>query len=236
MQLQIWSDIACPWCWVGKKNLEAALAQFDHPAQVVWRAFELNPEAPATPPQPVDYVGRLASKYGMGRQDAQAFIDRMTQAGKSVGVDFRFDRIRPCNTFQAHRLLAWAHTLGPGRQDALKERFFEAYMHQGLDLNDPDTLSRLASEVGLDADAATAVLGDGSFADEVRADQTTARALGITGVPFFVFGPGIAASGAQPPATLLDALKQAHKLQTTEAAASSTVDGAPGVCGVDGCD
>lgn len=233
MQLQIWSDIACPWCWVGKKHMEAAMASFDGDVQVVWRAFELNPHAPATSPESVDYAERLASKYGMSRQDAQGFIDRMTQAGRNVGAEFRFDRIRPGNTFNAHRLLAWAH--GLGRQDALKERMFKAYMNEGRDLNDTATLSRLAADVGLDADDAAAVLTNGSFADAVRADQADARELGITGVPFFVFGPGIAASGAQPPDVLRDALEHAHKIHGA-ADTAAAADAAAGSCGVDGCD
>lgn len=233
MQLQIWSDIACPWCWVGKKHIETAIARFDQSVEVHWRAFELNPQAPTTSPQKVDYVARLASKYGMGRADAQAFIDRMTQAGRQVGVDFRFDRIRPCNTFNAHRLLAWAHKAG--HQMALKERMFEAYMSLGLDLNDNATLSQLASQAGLPADDAAAVLRNGSFADEVRAEQAEARRLGITGVPFFVFGPGIAASGAQPPEVLHNALVHTHSAQMAQSTAASA-EPAGDTCGVDGCD
>ncbi|MEO1086032.1 MAG: DsbA family oxidoreductase, partial [Acidobacteriota bacterium] len=178
-----------------------------------------NPEAPATSSEPVDYAQRLASKYGMGRPEAQGFIDRMTQAGRDAGVEMRFDRIRPCNTFNAHRLLAWARTLD--RQDALKERLFTAYLKEGRDLNDAATLRELASDVGLDADAASAVLDGGDFAQHVRADQALAQRLGITGVPFFVFGHGLAASGAQPPATLLEALSKAHALETRESPATA---------------
>ncbi len=232
MNIEIWSDIACPWCWVGKKNLEAALEGFDHEVRVEWRAFELHPQAPATPPQPVDYAGRLATKYGMPRHDAQAFIDRMSEAGRAVGIDFRFDRIRPCNTFRAHRLLAWAKTLG--QQSPLKERLFLAYMTEGADLNDVGTLAELAAEVGLDAEEAAGALRTDSYADEVRADQARARDLGITGVPFFVFAPGLVASGAQPPATLRGALAQARQLTTPEPSSASTPT--PDVCGPDGCE
>ena len=233
MNVEIWSDIACPWCWVGKKNLELALADFDHEVRIEWRAFELNPQAPATPAQPVDYAERLATKYGMPRRDAQAFIDRMTEAGRGVGVDFRFDRIRPCNTFRAHRLLAWAKTLG--RQNVLKERLFLAYMTRGSDLNDLGTLGELAVEAGLDAEEATGVLVTEAFTDEVRSDQARARKLGITGVPFFVFGPGLVASGAQPPAMLRGALGQALLLREPEPS-SSPATVASAVCGPDGCE
>lgn len=233
MELQVWSDIACPWCWVGKKHLEAALTELGNDVEVVWRAFELNPAAPATPPRAVDYAERLAAKYGMGRPQAQAFIDRMTQAGAEAGVDMRFDRIRPCNTFNAHRLLAWARSLG--HQDALKERLFKAYLNEGLDLSDVNTLSRLASKVGLDLDDAAAVLGTDAFSDDVRSDQAEARRLGIQGVPFFYFGPGIVASGAQPPEVLRGAYLEAQRRQAAESNTSPADSAAP-VCGVDGCD
>ncbi|MEO1368061.1 MAG: DsbA family oxidoreductase [Acidobacteriota bacterium] len=210
VELRIWSDIACPWCWVGKKHLEQALADFEGDVRVHWHAFELNPQAPPTSTEPVDYAERLAAKYGMGLPDARAFIDRMTQAGRDAGVEMRFDRIRPCNTFDAHRLLAWARA--EGRQDALKERFFAAYLAEGRDLNDAATLSALAADVGLDPAQASSIVGGEAFGREVRADQALARRLGINGVPFFVFGHGLAASGAQPPATLLDALTEARRL------------------------
>lgn len=234
MHIDIWSDIACPWCWVGKKHIEQALAAFDRPVKIAWRAFELNPQAPASAPESVDYASRLADKYGMSRQDAEGFMERMVQAGRETGIDFRFDRIRPCNTFNAHRLLAWAYSFE--RQDPLKERFFQAYMSEGLDLSDPSTLSRLASDVGLDAEEAAAVLATGAFADDVHQDKARASELGINGVPYFVFGSGIAASGAQPPELLLRALRHVHDLQTPETGPSSEVASAPDTCGVDGCD
>ncbi|MEM1178445.1 MAG: DsbA family oxidoreductase [Acidobacteriota bacterium] len=232
MELQIWSDIACPWCWVGKKHLEMALADFGPDVDIVWRAFELNPEAPATAPEPVDYAQRLAAKYGMGRRDAEGFIDRMTGAGRDAGVEMRFDRIRPCNTFNAHRLLAWAKT--SGHRVDLKERLFRAYLNEGRDLNHSDTLRELATDVGLDADGALAVLAGDSFGKEVRMDQALARQLGITGVPFFVFGRGLAASGAQPPSVLLDALQRAHRAgQAEDESSAGSPDGA--TCGAEGC-
>lgn len=221
-RVEIWSDIACPWCWVGKKNLKAAMAGFEEAVDVVWRAFELNPQAPATAPHPVDYVERLASKYRMSRQEAQAFIDRMTDAGREKGVEMRFDRIRPCNTFNAHRLLSWAREFV--LQDALKERMFLAYLNEGQDLADAGTLARLASEVGLKADEAAAVLASEAHRDEVLADQRRARELGITGVPFFLFGPGLTAAGAQPPAVLRNALLSAPSVEVSSES-----------CAVDGC-
>ena len=232
-KIEVWSDIACPWCWVGKKHIEAALADFDAEVRVVWRAFELNPQAPATPPYPVDYAEKLAFKYGMSRDQAQAFIDQMTAAGAAQGAEFRFDRIRPSNTFNAHRLLSWAGELG--LQNALKERLFLAYMNEGSDVNDTDTLCTLAADVGLNAEEAKEILASGAHSEAVRAEQARAAEMGITGVPFFVFGSGITASGAQPQEVLREALDQACRLDAAQRNQSSTAEIAPGTCGLDGC-
>ena len=125
VNIEIWSDIACPWRWIGKRSLEAAIASSDHEAVIRWRAFELNPDAPAEAPEAIDYVARLADKYGTSRDEAEGFIARMVEAGRGRGLDIRFDRIRPSNTFDAHRLLAFAY--GHDRQTELKENLFRAY-------------------------------------------------------------------------------------------------------------
>lgn len=205
--VDIWSDIACPWCWIGKRNLAAALDRFEGAADVTWRAYELNPSARREPPQKVDYAARLAHKYGASREEAQGMIDRMVDAGRNAGVEMRFDRIQPSNTFDAHRLVAWAKTQGAG--DALKERLFKAYLEEGVWLGDVDELARLAGEVELSpADARDVLQGD-EFAGQVRADEEQARQLGIRGVPFFVFDGRLALSGAQPSEVLLDVLGRA---------------------------
>jgi predicted DsbA family dithiol-disulfide isomerase len=206
LTIDVWSDIACPWCWVGKRNLEAALADLDHPVAIRWHAFELDPRAPRSVGENHDYVGRLARKYGATREQAQAMIDRMVGAGASAGVDFRFDRIRPGNTFDAHRLLHWAAE--HERQTALKERLLAAYMNEGRSIADPAELAQLAADVGLDAEAAAAVLASDDFAAEVRADEDTAARLGVSGVPFFVVGQRYAVPGAQPPSVLLQILRK----------------------------
>jgi len=201
MEIEIWSDVVCPWCYIGKRNLEAALARFEHRDEMSlrWRSFELNPTAPAV----VEgrYVERLARKYGVDVDRAQAMIDRMTGAAAAAGLDVRFDISRPGSTFDAHRLLHLAHDRG--RQGELKERLFRAMFTEGEPIGDRDTLVRLAAEVGLDPDEARAVLDDGAYADEVRADEAEARELDVTGVPFFVVDRTVALSGAQPPDLLL---------------------------------
>lgn len=232
LRVDIWSDIACPWCYVGKRRLEAALARFPHrdAVEIVWRAFELDPVAPRVRNTGVSYAERLAKKYGSGVAQAEAMIRRMTDVAAVDGLDFRFDRIRPGNTFDAHRLLHLGHERG--LQDAVKERFLRAYMTEGEAIGEPDVLSRLSRAAGLDADDVAAVLATDAYAREVREDEEEARALGISGVPFFVLGGRYGVSGAQPAEVLLGALEQAW----AEAAGKGDVALAEGaVCGPDGC-
>jgi predicted DsbA family dithiol-disulfide isomerase len=231
LRIEIWSDVACPWCWVGKRHLEAAANRFPHPVEVVWRSFELDPGAPRSPESDLDYVERLARKYRATREAAQGMIDRMTRVGAADGLDFRFDRAKPGNTFDAHRLLCWAAE--HGKQDALEERLFLAYMHEGRSVADHDELVALADEVALPADEARAVLESSRYTDEVRAEQALAAGLGVTGVPFFVVGQRYALSGAQPSEVLLQAMQRAWNDTRLErmAAAGNATD----ACGPDGC-
>ena len=230
LRVEVWSDIACPWCWVGKRHLEAALAQLDHPVEVSWRAFELDASAPKTHDPGVDYVMRLANKYGTTRDGAQQMIDRMTSVGKERGLDFRFDRAKPSNTFDAHRLLAWAAR--HGKQDALKERLFKAYMNEGVSMSDHEALAELAGEVGLDVERAQAVLSGDDFTQHVRDDEALAAEIGVRGVPFFVLDQTLAVQGAQPTEVLVDALKRVLDERPSEV---EVVASEPDACGVDGC-
>ncbi len=232
MRIEIWSDIACPWCYVGKRNLEAALADFDHADEVelVWRSFELDPSAPYE--REGAYAGHLAAKYRSSPEDAQAMIDRMAETGAAAGVELRFDRVRSGNTFDAHRLLHHARHRGAG--GAMKERLMRAYLTEGVLMSDVHELRRLAVEVGLDEDEVVAVLSAETYAEDVREEESTAHDLGAGGVPFFVVDRRFALGGAQPPATLLQVLQQAweagHPTLTTVPADAP----APG-CGEDGC-
>ena len=198
LRLDIWSDIACPWCYVGKRRLEAALATFDHAAdvEIVWRAFELDPSAPAIPEGGPGYADRLASKYRTSTAQAEGMLKKMTETAAVDGLEFRFDRIRPGNTFDAHQLIHFAHEQGV--QDAMKERLLRAYMTEGQPIGDREVLVTLAGEAGLDPAAAREVLETGRYADDVRTDEALARELGISGVPFFVLGGRLGISGAQP--------------------------------------
>ena len=231
LRIDVWSDIVCPWCYVGKRRLEAALAQFPHRdgVEVVWRAFELDPSAPAVRDHGVSYAERLARKYATTVDHAQKMIQRMTEVAAADGLDFRFDRIRPGRTFDAHRLLHLAAERG--LQDALKERLLRAYMTEGAAIGDRETLVKLASEVGLDPGEAEGVLATDAYSAEVRSEEDEARDLGVTGVPFFVIGGRYGVSGAQPAELLLRAVTAAWN-ELSEPAAP-LAEGA--ACGPDGC-
>ncbi|WP_437757774.1 DsbA family oxidoreductase [Sorangium sp. So ce1389] len=232
LRVDVWSDIACPWCYVGKRRLEAALARFPHrdSVEVVWRAFELDPSAKRVLEPPVPYAERLAKKYGASVARAEAMIRQMTDVAAADGLDFHFEKVRPGNTFDAHRVLHLAAERGA--QDAVKERLLRAYMTEGEAIGDPEVLARLAGEAGLDPDEVRAALEGDAYAREVRADEAEARAIGITGVPFFAFGGRYGASGAQPAEQLLHVLQKAWD----EAAAEPEQAFAEGAaCGPDGC-
>lgn len=210
MKVDIWSDIVCPWCAIGRARFEAALADFPHRDQVRvrWHSFELNPAAPREYPEPL--AENLATKYGVSVDEAHRMHRHMTEVAAADGLDFHFERARSGNTFDAHRLLHHAlETGGATLQDRLKERFFGAYLTDGEPIGDPEALARTAAQVGLDADESRAVLASDRYADAVRADEDQARRYGITGVPFFVIGEKYGVSGAQPPAALLEALDTA---------------------------
>lgn len=207
MEVEIFSDVVCPWCAIGKSRFEVALEGFAHrdEVEVIWRAFELDPGAPAL--AEVDLASHLASKYAMTKEQAVASQERLAAMAAEEGLEFHFDRARRANTFDAHRLLH--HALQVGRQDALQERLFLAYFRDGESISDHATLVRLAEESGLDGTKVNEILGSGRYADEVRADEADARALGITGVPFFVIDRHFGISGAQSPESMLHVLDEA---------------------------
>jgi predicted DsbA family dithiol-disulfide isomerase len=209
MRVEIWSDVVCPWCYIGKRRFEAALARFDHRDEVerVWRSFELDVSAPPSTPEQGSYAERLATKYGSSVAEAQGMIDNMTVTAAKEGLDFRFDLARPGNTFDAHRLLHLA--LEHGRQDVLKERFDRATFTDGSPVSDHTALRRLALEVGLPAAEVDGVLSSDRYSAAVRADEAQARAYGINGVPFFVVDGRYGISGAQPADLILQTLEQA---------------------------
>jgi predicted DsbA family dithiol-disulfide isomerase len=207
VKVEIFSDVVCPWCAIGKRRFEVALERFAHrnEVDVVWRAFELDPGAPTLVEG--DLASHLASKYAMTTEQAVASQERLAAKAAEEGLEFHFERARRANTFDAHRLLH--HALEVGRQDALKERLFLAYFRDGEAISDHATLVRLAEESGIDGIKANEILGSRHYADEVRADEADARELGITGVPFFVIDRHFGISGAQSPESILHVLDKA---------------------------
>jgi predicted DsbA family dithiol-disulfide isomerase len=212
MEIEIWSDIACPWCFVGKRRFEAALAEFEHrdDVQVTWRSFELDPTAPHE--FEGDLATLLAEKYGMTVEEARERQQSMAELAAAEGITMRHDIARRASTFDAHRLLhlAQAH----GLQDAMKERLVSAYHSEGKLISDHETLVALAAEVGLSAAEVREMLGGDRYADAVRDDERTAQRLGISAVPTFVVDRALAASGAHPPEALLGLLRQGWEAAT----------------------
>jgi predicted DsbA family dithiol-disulfide isomerase len=216
VDVEIWSDIACPWCYIGKRRFEAALEQFEHrdDVNVTWRSFELDPGAP--PERTGDRAERLAEKYGMTVEQAREAEQRLTGVAADEDLPFRFDIARSGTTFDGHRLVHLAQTHGV--QDEMKERLLRAYFTEGELMSDHDTLVRLAAEVGLDEQEVRELLAGDRYADEVRADERTAGELGIGAVPTFVVDRKLGASGAQPPDALLDLLRQGWAKRSSAAA------------------
>jgi predicted DsbA family dithiol-disulfide isomerase len=232
LQVSIWSDIACPWCYVGKRRFEAALASFEHAAdvEITWRSFELDPSAPRVRPEE-DHAQRLAAKYGMTVAQAQQRTDQLVELARIEGLTLDFKRIRPGNTFDAHRLLHLAHA--HGLQSELKERLLRAYLSEGQPIGEHATLLSAAQDVGLDIDATQAVLSTDQYAADVRRDEAEARSLGISGVPCFVLAQRYAIEGAQPASHMKLALERAYA-ELPALTSLRVEEGA--VCGPDGCD
>lgn len=212
ISLDVWSDIACPWCYIGKRRLEAALRQLreapEHDVVVRWRAFELDANAPRSVDPGLTYAERLARKYGTTIARGEEMIRTMTAAGAEDGLDLRFDRIRPGNTFDAHRLVRFG--AARGRAAEVEERFFRAYLTEGVAIGEPEELARLAHELGFEPREVADLLAGDAFADDVREDEREAHERGIHGVPYFLIAGRHGLGGAQPPDVLLGALRGAR--------------------------
>jgi predicted DsbA family dithiol-disulfide isomerase len=207
MRIDIWSDVICPWCFLGKRRFERALADVDGAdrIEVRWRAFQLDPTASR---EPGDLRRSIEKKYGPGAFDGMT--DRLTALGQAEGIDYRFDLAQRVNTIDAHRLLAWAwETGGADGQGALAERLFVAYFHEGANVADHDLLARAAADVELDADEARRVLGSGAYQVEVRDDLVAATERQLTGVPAFVVADRLLIPGAQEVDTFRQLLDRA---------------------------
>jgi predicted DsbA family dithiol-disulfide isomerase len=234
LQVEVWSDVVCPWCYIGKRRLEAAIAQFEHPVEVTWRSFQLDPSAPASGG---DMASELGRKYGAGREGALAMMAQVSAVAAEDGLEYHLERTTYTNTRDAHRLLHLAHELGGAPlQGALKERLLRGYFTETEVVGDAAVLERLAVDVGLPGERVREVLSSSEFAPEVETDQAEAAALGATGVPFFVIDRRYGVSGAQPAELFEQALRQAWadrtpQLITPLVPGTATAE----VCGPDGC-
>ncbi|MFD1020805.1 DsbA family oxidoreductase [Thalassobacillus hwangdonensis] len=236
MKIEIWSDIVCPFCYIGKRRLEAALADFEgkNQVEIEFKSFELDPGAEKNT-ESVMYE-RLASKYGTSIEQAKQMCDNMVEQAKGVGLDFRFDDVIPTNTLDAHRLTHLAKDKGVEKE--VHERFFHAYFTEAKNMGDHDTLTELALDAGLDEAEVREVLASERYTDSVRKDEAEARTIGVQGVPFFVINRKYAVSGAQPVDVFKNALSKAwdEEQQQPVFETVSSDNEATGVCTDDSCD
>jgi predicted DsbA family dithiol-disulfide isomerase len=234
MQIEIWSDVVCPWCFVGKRRLETALAGFEHADQVevVFRSFELDPSAPRHGHEPTTAV--LARKYGRSEAEMRQMQEQLTQVAAAEGLAFRLLDNVHTSSVDAHRLLHLAlETGGPALQGALKERLLSAYFERAEDIGDHAVLRAEALGAGLEPSRVDQVLASDEYADAVEADVAQARAYGATGVPFFVVDRAFGVSGAQPVEVFTQVLEQAWAAARPRVTLVGASDA--DVCGPDGC-
>jgi len=207
MQIEVFSDVVCPWCYIGKRRLDAVLgSKAGEGLRVTWRPYQLYPQIPE---EGLPRQTFMAARFGAGA-DPEQIYRRVMEEAATEGLSFAFDRIQVApNTFRAHRLLSWAE--GSGRQHALAEVLFRFYFQQGRDVGDPAELADAAEQAGLDAGAAAEMLNGHDEVDKVRAELSLAEAAGVTGVPFFVLGGRFAVPGAQSSQTMRQLIDRARQ-------------------------
>lgn len=232
MLVEIWSDVVCPWCYIGKRRFEAALEQFEHPDQVEirWRSFELDPTAPFR--RSGRMAEHLAAKYGMTVEQAEERLVGLDQLAARDGLTYDLARTQGGNTFDAHRLIHLGYEKDEATGGALKEALLKAYFTDLLPVSDPDVLLEIGIEAGVDHDQVADLLATDRFAGDVRRDEAEAVALGCTGVPFFVFDRAFAVPGAQEVDTFLITLRRAWDRSHPDLE-TVTVDA--GICTDDSC-
>lgn len=208
MKVEIWSDVVCPWCYIGKRRFESAMAQFPHAEyiEVEWKSYELMPDGKTD--TTVSIYELLSKKYNVSLSEAKGMCANVTEVASELGLDYRFDQVHATNTINAHCLLHFAHE--QGKQDAMKERLLRAYFTEGKNVDDIPTLLALAKEVGLDTNGLQEALESGKYRGAVKADITEGHQLGLRGVPFFVMNRKFGVSGAQESKAFLQTLEKAY--------------------------
>ncbi|MFV8268822.1 DsbA family oxidoreductase [Flavobacterium sp. GT2N3] len=233
LKIQIWSDVMCPYCYIGKRRIEGALALFEHKdaVEIEWKSFQLDAGFVASPED--NMVEHLAEKYRKDTTWAQEMMDSMTENAKNAGLDFHFEKSILANSFNAHRLLHLAKK--HKRADVLEELLFKAYLTDGKNVNDLNTLKLLGLEAGLDAKAIDEVLHSDAYGNEVQQDINEAQSVGVQGVPFFVFDNKYAVSGAQHVETFVKTLEKVWEEGKFDSKVTLLNGTDSGSCGIDGC-
>lgn len=233
LKIQIWSDIMCPFCYIGKRRLENAISQFGHQdeIEIEWKSFQLDPNYIAS--EDDDLVERLAEKYQKDKDWSVEMLESMTQNAANSGLEFHFEKTITTNSLNAHRLLHLAKKYQRGT--TLKELLFKAYLTDGEDVNDIETLKKLGIQTGLDANEIDQVLQSNAYTKEVEEDMLMAQKIGIQGVPFFVFDNKYAISGAQHVETFVKTLEKVWEEGQFESKITILNATSENSCGIDGC-
>ncbi|MCR8671442.1 DsbA family protein [Agrococcus sp. HG114] len=219
MQIDIWSDVACPWCFIGKRRFEKALGAWEHrdEVEVTWHSYQLDPTLPERyDGGEVEYLSRVK---GMPVEQVRQMIQHVAEQAAGEGLQYDFDALVVANSLRAHQVLHLAKSTGAAMADAVKDALLSAHFERGVDIGSVDALVELGSSVGLDAEEIRAALADERHLPAVRADIQQARTIGVNGVPFFVFDMRLALSGAQPPEVFVQALERARELALEDAPA-----------------
>ncbi|MED4452217.1 DsbA family oxidoreductase [Metabacillus fastidiosus] len=234
MKIEVWSDFACPFCYIGKRRLEEALMNFPHKNEVdiLFKSFELDPNASLDTELSINEI--LAKKYGMSIEKAKAMNASVGQQAAAVGLTFEFDNMKPTNTFDAHRLAKLAESKGKDKE--MTEQLLKAYFTDSEHIGNHDTLLKIAEEAGLNREEAKSVLESEDFAEHVRADEMEAREIGVQGVPFFVINRKYAISGAQPVEVFNDTLQKVWEEENKKISLEQIKGNEAGVCTEDGCE
>ncbi|MBX2925717.1 MAG: DsbA family oxidoreductase [Chitinophagaceae bacterium] len=225
MKVEIWSDVMCPFCYIGKRKFETALAQFEHKdkVEVEWKSFQLMRDLTTKPNQSL--AGFLAENKGMSMEEAKDNLAYVSQMAEQIGLKYDMDKAIPANSFNAHRFAHFAKA--NGKQDEAEEKLFQAYFTEGKNIDDFSTLLSLGKAIGLDSGTLKMALENGSYAGDVRTDVYEAQQIGVRGVPFFVFNRKQAVSGAQESQTFLRVLERsfAEWRKENPEAAPGVIDG-----------
>jgi predicted DsbA family dithiol-disulfide isomerase len=234
MNVEIWSDVMCPFCYIGKRKFEKALEQFPHKnnIDIIWKSFQLDPTTVTDPS--LNTIENLAQKKGWSKEQANETISHVTGIAKKVGLDFHFEKAVVANSFDAHRLSHLAKKYG--KQNDLEEKLFLAYFTEGKNTADHSTLLQIGKEVGMDEQEITAILNSDTYANDVEQDIIEAQQVGVRGVPFFVLDRKYAVSGAQESDTFLGALTKAYEEHAKENHLQTIGSNTSDACGPDGCE